>query len=292
MKKRTKSEKITIYIALVIFILYAFTLIFPFFWLLLNSFKTNQDFFTNIWGLPIDWVFTNYVDAFGLQVRNFNLFMMFGNSVFIVIVGTFISMFVSSMAAYTISKYHFFGRRAIYMIAITVMLVPSVGTIPATYQFLQQTGLYNNYLGIFLMYSGGFGFSFIMLYGYFQNLSWSYAEAAFIDGCSDFRVFLQIMLPQAMPVLCALGIVQAINLWNDYFTPYMYMPQYPTLAVGLDGIVREMTARSNWPLLFATMLITIVPILAVFIRCLAAVSPENADRRMGRARAAHEAVQQ
>ena len=115
------------------------------------------------------------------------------------------------------------------------------------------------------MYSGGFGFSFIMLYGYFQNLSWSYAEAAFIDGCSDFRVFLQIMLPQAMPVLCALGIVQAINLWNDYFTPYMYMPQYPTLAVGLDGIVREMTARSNWPLLFATMLITIVPILAVFI---------------------------
>ena len=265
MKKRTKSEKITIYIALVIFILYAFTLIFPFFWLLLNSFKTNQDFFTNIWGLPIAWVFTNYVDAFGLQVRNFNLFMMFGNSVFIVIVGTFISMFVSSMAAYTISKYHFFGRRAIYMIAITVMLVPSVGTIPATYQFLQQTGLYNNYLGLFLMYSGGFGFSFIMLYGYFQNLSWSYAEAAFIDGCSDFRVFLQIMLPQAMPVLCALGIVQAINLWNDYFTPYMYMPQYPTLAVGLDGIVRDMTARSNWPLLFATMLITIVPILAVFI---------------------------
>ena len=140
MKKRTKYEKITIYIALVIFILYAFTLIFPFFWLLLNSFKTNQDFFTNIWGLPIDWVFTNYVDAFGLQVRNFNLFMMFGNSVFIVIVGTFISMFVSSMAAYTISKYHFFGRRAIYMIAITVMLVPSVGTIPATYQFFAANG--------------------------------------------------------------------------------------------------------------------------------------------------------
>lgn len=265
MKRRTRSEKITVYIAFVIFIFYALTLVFPFFWLLLNSFKENSDFFTNIWGLPKKWIFTNYADAFGLKVKSFNLFMMFGNSVFIVIVGTLISMFVSSMAAYTISKYRFFGRRAIYMIAITVMLVPSVGTIPATYQLLQQTGLYNNHLGIFLMYSGGFGFSFIMLYGYFQNLSWSYAEAAFIDGCSDFRVFVQVMMPQAIPVLCALGIVQAINLWNDYFTPYMYMPQYPTLAVGLDGIVKEMTARSNWPLLFSTMLITIVPVLAVFI---------------------------
>ena len=265
MIKRTKSEKITVYIAFVIFILYAFTLVFPFLWLLLNSVKTNSDFFQNIWGLPEKWVFQNYAESFGLKVKNFNLFMMFGNSVFIVIVGTILSMFVSSMAAYIISKYRFVGRSAIYMIAITVMLVPSVGTIPAMYKLVQDTGLYNNHLGMFLMYSGGFGFSFILLYGYFQNLSWSYAEAAFMDGCGDFRVFVQIMLPQALPVLCALGIVQAIGLWNDYFTPYMYMPKYPTLAVGLEGIVKEMTAVANWPLMFSTMIITIVPVLAVFI---------------------------
>ena len=265
MIKRTKSERITVYIAFVIFVFYALTLVFPFFWLLLNSFKNNQDFFGNVWGLPKEWIFHNYVDAFGLKIKSFNILQMFLNSAFIVVVGTVISMFVSAMAAYTISKYQFVGRKVIYMISITIMLVPAVGTIPATYQLLQQTGLYNTHIGLFLMYSGGFGFSFILLYGYFQNLSWSYAEAAFIDGCGDFRVFVQIMLPQAFPVLCALGIVQAINLWNDYFTPYMYMPQYPTLAVGLDAIVKQMTQDSNWPLLFSTMLITIVPVLAVFI---------------------------
>ena len=59
MIKRTKSEKITVYIAFVIFVFYAITLVFPFFWLLLNSFKENQDFFGNVWGLPKEWIFHN-----------------------------------------------------------------------------------------------------------------------------------------------------------------------------------------------------------------------------------------
>ena len=77
MIKRTKSERITVYIAFVIFVFYALTLVFPFFWLLLNSFKNNQDFFGNVWGLPKEWIFHNYVDAFGLKLKSFNILQMF-----------------------------------------------------------------------------------------------------------------------------------------------------------------------------------------------------------------------
>ena len=81
--------------------------------------------------------------------------------------------------------------------AIVVMLIPSIGTIAALYKFMISTHLFNTHLGLVLLYSGGFGFNFILLYGFFKSVSWSYAEAGFVDGASDAQGFLRIMLPQA-----------------------------------------------------------------------------------------------
>ena len=149
--KNSLAEKIILWITFGIFASYALTLIFPFFWMLLNSFKTNPEFFQNVWSLPSDWLFKNYAEAFSLQVKNYNLIGMFLNSIFIVIIATVVSLIVSAMPAYTISKYKFPMRKLIYMIAITVILIPTVGSLAATYRLLKTLQLYNNYLGIFLM---------------------------------------------------------------------------------------------------------------------------------------------
>jgi raffinose/stachyose/melibiose transport system permease protein/N-acetylglucosamine transport system permease protein len=262
---RSKSEKVVLIIFFVVFLLYAISLIFPFAWLLNNSFKLSRDFFTNLWSLPKTFFLGNYSEAFSEKIRGFNIISMFLNSVFITCIGTILSLLCSCLAAYTIAKYKFFGRDIIYMIAISIMLIPTVGAVTATYKLLIDTKLYNSYLGIFLLYSGGFGFSFLLLYGYFKNISWSYAEAAFVDGASDFKVFIKIMLPQAMPAITALAVIQAIGLWNDYFTPYMYLPKYPTLAVGMQELVLKMDSQSNYPRLFAIMIISIIPIIILFI---------------------------
>lgn len=264
MQLRNKFEKIVMGIAFAVFVIYAITLIFPFLWLIMNSLKGQREFTANIWGLP-QLQANNYSKAFSLEIKGFSLVDMFGNSILITIIGTAISIFVSSMSAYVVSKYDFKLKRLIYMISITIILVPTVGSIAATYQLFQITNLYNTYLGLFLLYSGGFGFSFILLYGYFRNISWSYAEAAFIDGCSDFKVFLKVMMPQVAPALIALAVIQSIGLWNDYFTPYMFLPQYPTLAVGLNGLVEGIQSRGDWPTLFAVMVVSIIPILIMFI---------------------------
>ena len=101
--------------------------------------------------------------------------------------------------------------------AIVVMLIPSIGTIAALYKFMISTHMFNTHLGLVLLYSGGVGFNVRLLCGFCKSVSWSYAEAGFVDGASDAQVFLRIMLPQARPGIIAVAIIQGINVWNDYF---------------------------------------------------------------------------
>ncbi|GHU98060.1 sugar ABC transporter permease [Clostridia bacterium] len=258
------TRKIILWITFAVFALYALSLLFPFVWVLLNAFKTNAEFFDNVWRLPKEWKFSNFADAFKLKVGQTTLPDMLVNSLILVVGGTVLSVFFSVCAAYVVAKYKFKGSGFIYTAAIIIMLVPTVGSLSASYKLMVDLKLYNTYIGVLLQYSGGFGFNFILLYGFLRSISWSYAEAGQIDGCSDFRIFISIMLPQAVPALFAVGIVQAIGLWNDYFTPYMFLRKHPTLAVGMQQLVSTMQYGGTLPVLFALMLISLIPVIAVF----------------------------
>ena len=242
-----------------LFFLYMLTLIFPFVWMLLNSLKTNMDFFKDIWSLPEKPLLSNYVNVWDQM----NLLVYFGNSIKLTLLGTLASILTASMASYVIAKYKFKLSKLLYTMAIVVMLIPSIGTIAALYKFMISTHLFNTHLGLVLLYSGGFGFNFILLYGFFKSVSWSYAEAGFVDGASDAQVFL---LPQARPGIIAVAIIQGINVWNDYFNPYMFLQDKSkmTLAVGIYNLVQEQSYAADWPKLFAAMIIATVPVLIVY----------------------------
>ena len=253
-----------------IFAVYAFTLIFPFVWMLVNSFKTNQEFFINIWALPKQFRVDNYLRVITdfqvfRETGSFNIVKMFGISIFVTFVGTIVSLTVSSMVAYVVAKYKFPGSTFLYSLSVFVLIVPVVGTLPSQYLLMQNLGLYNTFLGLFVLYSGGFGFNFLFLYGFFRNISWTYAEAAFVDGATDFQVFYKVMLPLAKPSIIALGVIHSIGLWNDYITPSIYLKNYPTLAVGLRSLSAAMLAKGAYAEMFATMIISILPILIIFI---------------------------
>lgn len=245
-----------------LFFLYMLTLIFPFVWMLLNSLKTNMDFFKDIWSLPEKPLLSNYVNVWDQM----NLLVYFGNSIKLTLLGTLASILTASMASYVIAKYKFKLSKLLYTMAIVVMLIPSIGTIAALYKFMISTHLFNTHLGLVLLYSGGFGFNFILLYGFFKSVSWSYAEAGFVDGASDAQVFMRIMLPQARPGIIAVAIIQGINVWNDYFNPYMFLQDKSkmTLAVGIYNLVQEQSYAADWPKLFAAMIIATVPVLIVY----------------------------
>ena len=259
--------RITKVIVFAIFIIYALTLVFPFVWMLYNSFKTNQEFFKDVWAFPTNFGngWKNLKTAVTMKISDSSIFTMTLRSVFLTLAGTLLSLISASTISYVVAKYKFKGRNLIYLIAITIMIVPTIGSTSATYKLINNLGLYDSYLALLLLYSGGFGFQFLLLYGVFKSISWSYAEAAMVDGASDFKIFTTVMVPMAMPTLVPLAIMDIIALWNDYFTPYMYLKGKPTLAVGLQSMVSQMEYKANWPALFMLMLISMLPIIIIFI---------------------------
>ncbi len=270
-KRTSLAQRIILTVIFVVFVVYSLTLLYPFLWAILNSLKTNREFFKSPFSIPDDWVFKNWVTAF-TEIKVYgssvlvqtDLIGMFFNSLWLSVGGSLLAVAVSTMTAYIVSKYEFRGRGLIYSIAIFIMIIPIVGNLPATYKLYSQLGIRNTPL-ILLAYMGGFGFNFIILYGFFKNVSWSYAEAAFIDGAGNLKVFLNIMIPQALPCITSLFIIQLIGVWNDYMTPLLFLPDYATLSTGIFVFGQRMTNESNFPVYFAGILISTIPILVCFI---------------------------
>lgn len=272
-REKTKPQNIGYksvkWVVFVIFAIYALTLIVPFVWMLLNSFKSPSEFTTNIWGLPKQFEGMNFV-----EILNYSVITVSGNeetvlemvmwSILTTVCGTIISVFLSAVAAYTISKYKFPGRGIIYGLAIFTMVVPIVGTLPAQVNMMEVLHLDDSFLGVMFLYSGCFGFNFIMLYSAFNSISWTYAEAANLDGASRLKIFFKVMLPMAKGPIVACCILQAITLWNDYSTPYLFMPSHYTLAVGMYELQSEFMGVGNYPMLFCSVILGLIPVLIIY----------------------------
>ncbi|MHB1452726.1 MAG: carbohydrate ABC transporter permease [Saccharofermentanales bacterium] len=248
----------------ILFFSYAVSLLYPYMWIFINSLKTNQAFFRNIWDIPFgNMQWSNYTKVlFEHKLLNY-----FGNSVYITAVGTVISVMIPSGIAYVVAKYKFTGKNFIFNLSIIGFLIPSIGTLGALFKFLVDVKLYDTFLGLFVLYSGGFGMGFLIMYSFYKGVSWEYAEAAFIDGANDWAVYYRIMIPLAKPGLVALAIMSAINVWNDYFTPFMFVPSEEkyTVSVGLYYLFLKQQYEADWTTLFAAVFISSLPIFIVYI---------------------------
>lgn len=263
--KSAGPGKSTLYsIVFIIFVIYALLLIIPFAWILINSFKDPIDFGRNKWSISFSAGFQNYIEAFNYKVKNTSVLRMYLNSFLVVGGGVVVTLISCTLASYTMAKYKFRGRGIIYNVVIISMMVPIVGTLPAQYRLMQNLGLVDNIIGVWFLYSGGFGFNFLFLYSYFKSISWTYAEAAMIDGASDFRIFIQIMVPMAKPALTAVGVLTFMGLWCDYQTPYFYLNSMPTIALGLKDMSDQLAYNPNYPLVLATAVLATIPILILF----------------------------
>lgn len=258
------GKSILFTVVFILFVIYALLLIIPFMWMLFNSFKDPIDFGENKWNISFSAGFQNYIDAFNYDVRGTTVLRMYLNSFLVVGGGVVVTLISCTLASYTMAKYKFRGRGLIYNIVIISMMVPIVGTLPAQYRLMQNLGLVNNIVGVWFLYSGGFGFNFLFLYAYFKSISWTYAEAAQIDGASDFRIFIQIMVPMAKPALTAVGVLTFMGLWSDYQTPYFYLNSMPTIALGLKDILAQQEYVANYPLMLATAVTATIPIIIIF----------------------------
>ena len=268
-----KGVQIFFYILLVILSL---SLLVPVIWMLMNSFKGNIEYYQKpTFSLPESLDFDNYaffLNNIKYEVKRpegtyvYTLPWMFMYSIIWAVVPSAFSILVTTMCAYVIARYKFPGRNFLYAFALVIMMIPTMGSLAASYRLYINLGLYNTYFGIFIMYLGGFSSSFLFLYGFFKGLSWTYAEAAFVDGAGHFRTFFTIMLPIAFPAIGAVAVLAAINIWNDYFNVYLFAPLKATVAVGLNYVQGAISGgRVGYPHLFALIILSMIPILVIFV---------------------------
>ena len=267
MKKKEKSvmRSPLMIAAFIVFALYAFTILFVFFFGVAVSFMTSREavvgFLFPQEGLQIK----NYLDAWTRITplsSNTNLLGMFVNSLWYAGGTAFLGVLYPSITAYLLAKYKFPGRNALYMYAIVTMMLPIMGAAAPSIKFYRTIGVLDTNWMIFFLASS-FGENFLILYACFKGMAWEYAESAFIDGAGHFTVFSRIMLPQARSVMTALFVTGFISRWSDTDTALLFMRTHPTIASGLfEYSIRD---AYNIPVLFAGFVMSAVPIIILFI---------------------------
>lgn len=272
-KRVSKPEKAFFICMCVFCAVYAFSLVFPVFWLVTKSIEQAglYDYNRRIYGwlsmqhIPSNMHFEQYYLAFSrLEYKGVNFAGMLMNSAWFVGIGTFQGIFWHATTAYIVSKYRFKGRNFLYNLVIVSAIVPVYGSGGSAYKLINDLGLYDKGpIYLILTTFGGLGGSFLTMVGLFKGISWEYAEAVYIDGGSDNTVYFRIMLPQAMPMLSALAVQTGVGLWNNYNGPLVYLPSTPTVATGLYQ-VQTGVVRQGMPIYFCGLVITLVPIMILY----------------------------
>lgn len=266
LSKHLGGDKALFIIVFIIFAIHSLTLIYPVVWLFLSSLKESTEYFVgNPFALPEEWLFSNYKEAFfSLSAGNVTFVEMIFNTVWYVALATLGGIIGPMTVGYVLSRYDFPGKNVIYGIAIFSMTIPIVGTGGAALKLRANLGLYDNPLMMVVGLLSGFGGSFLVFYGFFKSVSWSYAEAVEIDGGGPFTVYFRIMVPQAMPMIMTYAITGAISAWNNYENILLYYPSWPTISAGLFTY-RSNNARNNYPLYYAGLFISMIPSILLFV---------------------------
>jgi alpha-1,4-digalacturonate transport system permease protein len=201
----------------------------------------------------------NYTEG----VQSFDFWRYLANSVFVTASATILTLIVNSMAAFALSKYRFPGRTAIFVVIISALMVPLSVILVPVYLLITSLGWNNNLIGVIIPTiatpTGVF-----LLRQYMLTIPDELIESARIDGASEWRIYLQIILPLASPALAVLAIFSIMWRWNDFLWPKIVLTRSEvfTLQVGLESFQGEQVVQ--WHLILAMTVLTLLPITFVF----------------------------
>jgi multiple sugar transport system permease protein len=189
---------------------------------------------------------------------------MFINSLFVTVVVVTAQIVTGSLAAYAFARMRWRGRDAVFMIYLATLMIPSQVTITPLFILMRQLGWINTYQGLILP-SIVSAFGTFLLRQAMLNVPREYEEAAFLDGANHFQVYRTIVMPMIRPALATLAVLATMASWNDFLWPLFATndAHLMTLPVGLSLLQGEHT--SDWNLIMAGAVISVVPIILVFI---------------------------
>ncbi|QKE76024.1 carbohydrate ABC transporter permease (plasmid) [Arthrobacter citreus] len=230
-------------------------------YLIYNSLRSRSDILSNTMGKPQELSLANYIELF----VNDHFERYFLNSVIILILSVILLIFLSSMVAYGLGRYKFRFNKGLRVFFLLGMMFPvQLGIVPI-FLFMQHLNLVDTFMSVILILGTAISMPVFMLTEFFAKLPDELYEAAVIDGAGEWRIFFEIMFPLAKPVVFSVCIVTAVQIWNQFFIPLIFLQSEEKKTVPLLVVKYTHQLFNNMDLALAASVMSTVPILILFI---------------------------
>lgn len=228
-----------------------------------TAFKTNDEYAaTSVLDLPASFA---YLENFVVAFTKANMLRCFMNTGITLICVLFLSIMISSMLAYILNRFQFPGNGLIRSLFLFASLLPGIATQVTVYQIMYSLGLINHLYGYIIVLCGTDIISIYIFLQFFENLPRSLDESAILDGCTYFGVFFKILLPLLKPAIVTSCLLKGVSVYNEYYMSNLYLQasELKTISTALYTFTGPYGNQYNY--ICAGVLITIIPILVLFL---------------------------
>ena len=260
---RRRTERMHIGLRLLLLLPIMIFVVFPFYWVIITSFKTTPQIFERT---SIFWPAPFTLDQYIGLIWNSPFLIWLRNSVLVALASTIISVTFAALAAYALTRLKFIGAGLLTTLILITYLLPGTLIFIPLYQTLSDLGLINNYGSLVVTYPTFLmPFATWVLIGYFRSIPIELEEAAMIDGASRIYAFWRITLPLAAPALMSVTLFAFTNAWNEFLFAFVFVSSESlrTLPIGLQSMV--VGDILPWGKLMAASLLTAVPVALLYM---------------------------
>ena len=254
------TKRFALYLVMALIVI---VMVLPFAWMLSTSLK-SQEFILQTTPQLIPDPIT--VESYVQLADRIEIFRIFFNSSVVAVITTLGQILVSAMAAYAFARMEWRGRDTVFTLYLATMMIPAVVLVIPQFILVRSLGWINTYAGLIVptLFSA---FGTFLLRQAFLGLPKDFEEAAFIDGANRFTIFWRIILPLSQPALATLAVFSFMGSWNAYLWPLFAArrPEVMTLPVALGVLQSGPRALTEWNMVMAGAVVTVVPILLVYL---------------------------
>lgn len=264
MKSKSKAQKITQAVLILLMIAVCLIVLFPICFMVLTSFRTDEDVVYNGYRLfPEVFSLESYKGVLSATSSQ-PVLRWFANSLLVATLSTVLTVFVDALAAYGYARMEFKGKKLIFTLLMFTMMIPGVINLIPTYSIVSGLGLKNTVWALVLPGLSGVG-NIFLIRQFMYTVPKQLDEAAAIDGAGNIRIFFCIILPQLVPVLVTVGLFTFLGSWNDLLWPMIVMTDTKnrTLTAGLSVLQGQYDRR--YASLMAATVVSVVPVMTIYL---------------------------
>ncbi len=255
------KNRLTAYGFEAIMILMATIFVIPFYYLIVNTFKSSNEATFSPMALPKELHLENYARAF----ESIEFFRSFSNTFIITVASVFFIIFFGVMGAYPIARRKNWFTKAMLVYFLLGFMVPIQTTMLPLVVMMRNLNLQDSIIGIIVLYTSKCNFALFMYSSFLSTVPRDLEEAALIDGCNVRQSFWKVVFPLLKPVTTTIIIFEVMGIWNDFLLPYLFLnsPESSTMIMAVYKGIGQF--RSDWSLMLCTMVIVLLPVFIFYL---------------------------